>query len=508
MRTPILVLLLAAAVSASLFGENGSSYGDKVKGFFGETIGSLKKTLDKLTKVLNKADLLDIHKKIAGLKDKIKAKLALSAEEAKALAERLKLLKRKKVDKVQPVGDSIEEINMNSQVGEYLFQGDIVLTRSQAEEIVEDVNDDGSSRQRRQAFRDRRYPGTTWSKVPYFFDESASESVKSVFRKGAKAWNDDTCIDIFEETSGSSPDRIRVYMEVGCWSFVGRIGGVQNLSLGNGCDSIGTAAHELGHALGFFHTHSRHDRDRFITVNVQNIKPDWLDQFPLETTATNCNYDITYDPGSVMHYGSTSASVNKQPTMVPKDVTYTETLGSPFISFYDLLMLNRHYNCTEKCNPDSSAKCKMGGFPHPRDCKKCICPAGYGGALCNERPLGCGQKLPASPNFQTLKDSVGNKSSGTAPREDFDKCHYWLTAPEGKKIEVKLTHFSPEGIAVDGCTYAGVEIKTHKDQRLTGYRFCSVSDVGTVLRSESNVVPVITYNRIYGSDVTIEYRYF
>ncbi|VDP01096.1 unnamed protein product [Heligmosomoides polygyrus] len=92
MRTPILVLLLAAAVSASLFGENGSSFGDKVKGFFGETIGgSLKKTMDKLTKVLNKADLLDIHKKIAGLKDKIKAKLALSAEEAKALAERLKV---------------------------------------------------------------------------------------------------------------------------------------------------------------------------------------------------------------------------------------------------------------------------------------------------------------------------------------------------------------------------------------------------------------------------------
>ncbi|PIO69580.1 hypothetical protein TELCIR_08591 [Teladorsagia circumcincta] len=34
--------------------------------------------------------------------------------------------------------------------------------------------------------------------------------------------------------------------------------------------------------------------------------------------------------------------------MVPKDVLYTETLGSPFIGYYDLLMINKHYNCTDK----------------------------------------------------------------------------------------------------------------------------------------------------------------
>ena len=31
--------------------------------------------------------------------------------------------------------------------------------------------------------------------------------------------------------------------------------------------------------------------------------------------------------------------------MVPFDVKYTETLGSPFISFYELLMINTLYNC-------------------------------------------------------------------------------------------------------------------------------------------------------------------
>ncbi|KIH51459.1 hypothetical protein ANCDUO_18455 [Ancylostoma duodenale] len=145
----------------------------------------------------------------------------------------------------------------------------------------------------------------------------------------------------------------------------------------------------------------------------------------------------------------------------------------------------------------------MGGFPHPRDCSRCICPGGYGGKLCTERPSECGKILQASPDFETLTDVVG-KGNGT--REDFDMCYYWIQSPPGTQIEVKLVSF-PKGVAIDGCPYAGVEIKTNKDQTLTGYRFCAPEDAGVMLKSYSNLVPIITYNRIRQTKTVLEYRY-
>ncbi|PIO59056.1 hypothetical protein TELCIR_19492, partial [Teladorsagia circumcincta] len=121
-------------------------------------------------------------------------------------------------------------------------------------------------------------------------------------------------------------------------------------------------------------------------------------------------------------------------------------------------------------------------------------------------PDGCGEELVASGQWQQFKDRLGDASSGGAPREDFMKCNYWIKAPAGKKVEVKFVSFS-DGVATDGCPYAGVEIKTHEDQRLTGYRFCSKDDKNTLLTSTSNIVPIITYNRAGVTTTMLEYRY-
>ncbi|KAK6018962.1 hypothetical protein OSTOST_15420 [Ostertagia ostertagi] len=86
-----------------------------------------------------------------------------------------------------------------------------------------------------------------------------------------------------------------------------------------------------------------------------------------------------------------SVSINKeQPAMVPFDLDYQQTLGSPFVSFIDLSMINELYGCKNSCDPATSVICEMGGFPNPRNCSKCVCPGGYGGDRCtDERIMDC-----------------------------------------------------------------------------------------------------------------------
>ncbi|PIO53515.1 astacin [Teladorsagia circumcincta] len=178
---------------------------------------------------------------------------------------------------------------------------------------------------------------------------------------GAKQWEEATCIDFKEDKDKKAENSIILIKEDGCWSYVGRVGGEQPLSLGDGCEQVGIATHELGHALGLFHTMSRYDRDDFITVVLENVVEGFVDQYIKETPQTTTNYGFTYDYGSIMHYGASSASHNNKPTMVANDTRYQESMGSQILSFIDKSMINDHYNCKGKQIKTPSEREKLKG---------------------------------------------------------------------------------------------------------------------------------------------------
>ena len=53
---------------------------------------------------------------------------------------------------------------------------------------------------------------------------------------------------------------------------IGRRVGPQTISIAPGCTGL-TPAHEIFHALGRWHEHTRPDRDNFVRINLMNVKP-------------------------------------------------------------------------------------------------------------------------------------------------------------------------------------------------------------------------------------------
>lgn len=85
----------------------------------------------------------------------------------------------------------------------------------------------------------------------------------------------------------------------GCASMVGRQGGMQELILGDFC-TVGNIIHELGHTVGLWHEQCRIDRDQFIAIQLDAIKPSAQSNFKQRIVET---VDLgSYDYGSIMHY--------------------------------------------------------------------------------------------------------------------------------------------------------------------------------------------------------------
>ncbi|KAK7084392.1 Meprin A subunit beta [Halocaridina rubra] len=181
--------------------------------------------------------------------------------------------------------------------------------------------------------------------LPYTFN-GVSSGDQTAILNGMQEIMDKTCIQFVPR--GSESDYVEIVPNGGgCWSYVGRIGGRQQLSLDNGCIYHGTIIHELMHALGFYHEHTRDDRDNYVVINYQNIDPSMAYNFDKDT---NWQYvGENYQYYSIMHYGKYAFSIQwgVLETIVPLQagIDLTDPYDKPNMLDSDANQIKNLYSC-------------------------------------------------------------------------------------------------------------------------------------------------------------------
>uniref|UniRef100_A0A0N5CCG7 Metalloendopeptidase n=1 Tax=Strongyloides papillosus TaxID=174720 RepID=A0A0N5CCG7_STREA len=231
------------------------------------------------------------------------------------------------------------------------FEGDIVnngLTSRTIKSFLGEQNSTKIAGIMRNAVR-QTYLKWSDGRIPYTISSQYSSFSRSKIAEAIEEYRKLTCID-FAPKSAADVDYIHIVPDDGCYSLVGRVGGKQPVSLGDGCIQKGIIIHELMHSVGFFHEQSRSDRDEYINIKWENVEAGLQDQFEKYDLKMIDHLDTNYDYGSVMHYAPTAFSKNGKITIEPrkKGVEIGQRVG---FSPLDLYKINKLYNCPQLVKP-------------------------------------------------------------------------------------------------------------------------------------------------------------
>jgi len=225
------------------------------------------------------------------------------------------------------------------------YQGDIVLTAEQERQLI--LN--GTERNAMRAVQNTWIPVN--KVIPFEFRPGVfSAEQQQQITEWVKDFERNTCLTVKPRTTET--DYVEIFDDGGCYSYLGRTGGRQMLSLGrpngrNGhCIWKATVLHEFMHASGFWHEQSRQDRDTYIKVATENVIPSMLGQFDKAPASQSRDID-NYDYQSIMQYRSTAFTRNGEKTMIRLDNSDDE-LGQPTGGTFtaaDISKLNKLYQC-------------------------------------------------------------------------------------------------------------------------------------------------------------------
>jgi hypothetical protein len=174
--------------------------------------------------------------------------------------------------------------------------------------------------------------------VPYDFDDNVTAANLIAAQNAMAEWEAVANVDFVLCASQGCPGfngSIHLRSSNANSSEVGFQGEEQNVNI---------IAHELGHALGFWHEQSRPNRDQFVQINTMNICQNCCPKSDGSMGPCNHNFNIhndaaqygPYDFGSVMHYDQCAFSTNPNcPTgggqtiivLPPNDTTWQSQIG-------------------------------------------------------------------------------------------------------------------------------------------------------------------------------------